>query len=114
MEFPIRIRDQVIGMLNIRPADGSHRWSETELAIAQAAVERAALALENARLLDDAQRRSARERAIGEISTKISGFSDIDSIMRSAVEELGKRLGSSTEVTLNLGGDEAGVSHDRH
>jgi GAF domain-containing protein len=114
LEFPIRIHDQVIGMLNIRPADGSHRWSETELAIAQAAVERAALALENARLLDDAQRRSARERAIGEISTKISGFSDIDSIMRSAVEELGKRLGSSTEVTLNLGSDKAGVSHDRH
>jgi len=105
LTLPIQIHNQVIGVLNIRPADGSRRWSETELAVARAAVERAALALENARLLDDAQRRSARERSIGEISTKISAFSDIDSIMRSAVEELGLRLGSSTEVTLELGSD---------
>ncbi|MGA7192405.1 MAG: GAF domain-containing protein [Anaerolineales bacterium] len=103
MTLPIQIRNQVIGVLNIRPGDGSRRWSENDLVIVRAAVERAGLALENARLLDDAQRRSARERSIGEISNKISTLSDIDSIMRSAVEELGHRLGSSTEVTLELG-----------
>ena len=105
LTLPIQIRNQVIGMLNIRPAKDSRRWSENELTIVRAAVERAALALENARLLDEAQRRSARERSIGEISNKISAVSDIDSIMRSAVEELGRRLGSSTEVTLELGRD---------
>lgn len=102
LTLPIQIRDEVIGVLNIRPADGSRRWSENEITVVRATVERAALALENARLLDDAQRRSARERSIGEISTRISTLSDIDSIMRSAVEELGHRLGSSTEVTLEL------------
>lgn len=112
LAFPIRIRNQTIGVLNIRPTDRARRWSENELAVARAAVERAALALENARLLDDAQRRSARERTIGEISTKISAASDIDSIMRLAVEELGKKLGSSTEVTLELGSDSQESNHD--
>jgi GAF domain-containing protein len=105
LTLPIQIRNQKIGMLSVRPAEASRRWSENELAVAHAAVERAALALENARLLDDAQRRSARERSIGEISTRISALNDIDSIMRSAVEELGHRLGSSAEVTLELDSD---------
>jgi GAF domain-containing protein/HAMP domain-containing protein len=112
LTFPIRIRNHTIGVLNIRPMDGSRRWSENEMAVARAAVERAALALENARLLDDAQRRSAREHSIGEISARISTASDIDSIMRLAVEELGHKLGSSTEVTLELGSDGQELNHD--
>ena len=66
------------------------------------AAERAALALENARLVDSAQRRASRERTIGEISTKIGAFSDMDAIMQAAVEELGRRIGGTAEVTLEL------------
>ena len=69
-----------------------------------AAAERAALALENARLVEGAQRRAARERAIGDISTRIGMFSDTNAILQTAVEELGRKIGG-TEVTIELGGE---------
>jgi GAF domain-containing protein len=75
-------------------------------AIIEQITDRLASALENARLTEETRQRAQRERSIAEISTKISSFSDIDSIMRSAVEELGIKLGSSTEVTLELGSDD--------
>ena len=102
--FPIRLRGQVIGFVNVR-LRGDSASSET-IAIIEQIADRLASALENARLTEETRQRAQRERAIAEISTKISAFSDIDSIMRSAVEELGNKLGSSTEVTLELGSDD--------
>ena len=68
----------------------------------EAAAERAALALENARLVDTAQRRAARERAIGDISNRIGSVSNLESILQTAVEELGRKIGGATEVTLEI------------
>jgi GAF domain-containing protein/HAMP domain-containing protein len=102
--FPIRLRGQVIGFVNVRPR-GDSASGET-IAIIEQIADRLASTLENARLTEETRQRAQREHAIAEISNKISTFSDIDSIMRSAVEELGHRLGSSTEVTLELAGDD--------
>jgi GAF domain-containing protein len=97
----IKLRGQTIGMLNIRSKKGRTHWTQDELAILEASADRVALALENARLVDGAQRRAARERAIGEISTKIGSVSDRDLILQAAVEELGRKIGN-TEVILEL------------
>ncbi len=101
--FPIRLRGQVIGFVNVR-LHGDNASSET-IAIIEQIADRLASTLENARLTEETRQRAQREHAIAEISTKISAYSDINSIMRSAVEELGSKLGSSTEVTLELAGD---------
>jgi GAF domain-containing protein len=74
----------------------------------EAAAERAALALENARLLESAQRRAARERTIGEIAGKIGSASDFNSILRTTVEEMGRRIGAA-EVIFEL---ESGTSRN--
>jgi dUTPase len=66
-----------------------------------------AYALDNARLLDELQRRAAREQSIGEISTKISEANDIDSILRSTVEELGRKL-INLDVAIQIS-DQAGI-----
>jgi GAF domain-containing protein/HAMP domain-containing protein len=103
LAIPITLRDQTIGTISIQPTDAEAReLDEDELAIIQATVERAALALENARLLEDSQRRATRERAIGEISAKISEKSEIDSVLRSTAEELGKKL-RDAEITIEIG-----------
>ena len=68
----------------------------------EAAAERAALALENARLVETAQRRAARERAIGDISTRIGAVSNLEAILQTAVEELGRKIGGAAEVTLEI------------
>jgi len=99
---PIKLRGQTIGILDVRSKKGSREWTRDEITLLEAAAERAALALENARLVESAQRRASRERSIGEISAKIGSVSDIDSIMQAAVEELGRKLSGATEVTLEI------------
>lgn len=99
---PIKLRGQTIGVLDVCSKKGSREWSADEIALLEAAAERAALALENARLVESAQRRASRERSIGEISAKIGSVSDIDSILQAAVEELGRKLSGMTEVTLEI------------
>ncbi len=102
---PIRLRGQTIGFLDVKSKSGIRKWTQDDLTLLEAAAERAALALENARLVDSAQRRATRERTIGEISTKIGAFSDMEAIMQAAVEELGRRIGGAAEVTLELESD---------
>ncbi|HET9914438.1 MAG TPA: GAF domain-containing protein [Anaerolineales bacterium] len=99
---PIKLRGQTIGVLDVRSKRGTRQWKQDEIGILEAAAERAALALENARLVQSAQRRAARERAIGDISAKIGSVSNLESILQVAVEELGRKIGGATEVLLEI------------
>jgi GAF domain-containing protein len=101
---PIKLRDQIIGVLNVSSPIKNRAWSQDEMVLLQAVSDRVALALDNARLLEDSQRRAARERAISDFSSKISSASDIDAILRSTVEELGKTLGNA-EVAVQITSD---------
>lgn len=100
---PVKFRDQLIGIIHIEASENDRNWTENEITLVQAISDRAALALENARLLEDSQRRAAKEQAIGEISTKIGATADIESILRTAVRELGAQI-SGTQVTVEIGG----------
>jgi len=103
LAIPIKLRRLTIGVLDVRSKKGQRHWKPEEIAMLEAAAERAALALENARLVESAQRRAARERAIGDISTRIGAVSNLESILQTAVEELGRKIGGATEVTLEIG-----------
>jgi len=98
---PVRIRGLVIGDIHIRANDPSRRWTPDELSLVQAAADRAGLAIENVRLLGEAQRRAAKERAIGDITSKIAASIDMESILQTAVEELGRSLPGS-EIILQF------------
>lgn len=106
---PLKLRGQTIGVLDVRSKNGQRQWKQDEIAMLEAAAERAVLALENARLVESAQRRAARERAIGDISGKIGAVSSVESILQTAVEELGRKIGGATEVTLEI---DTGDEHD--
>ena len=89
--LPVKLRDEVIGTVNVR-TPGNRQWDQDELDIVTAIIERAAVSLENARLLAESQKRAAKERTIGEITAKISAQSDIDQLLRTAAQELGRTL----------------------
>ncbi|HSK67356.1 MAG TPA: GAF domain-containing protein [Anaerolineales bacterium] len=93
---PIRLRGRTIGHLKIKLSEAVQGWTEDELAIAEATADRAALALEGARLLDEAQKRAAREAFLSEMAAKLSTSFQMDSILRDTVEELGQTLDGST------------------
>jgi GAF domain-containing protein len=61
----------------------------------------AAIAIENARLFEQIQARARRERILREVTAKVRSGSDADTVMRTAVSEIGRALGRRTFVYLN-------------
>ena len=99
--IPVQLRGQTIGRLKLSAPDNRREWTDDELVMVQATAERVALALEGARLLDEAQRRASRETFLSEVAAKLSTSFQLDSILRDTVQELGQTLTNST-VTFQL------------
>lgn len=100
LRIPIRVRGQTIGSLGIRPP-ANRPLTPDELDMIQSVSERLAIAAENARLLEDSQKRAAREQMIGEISEKLSQTINLENILQTAVQELSQALGGS-QVSIRL------------
>ncbi|MEP0804049.1 MAG: GAF domain-containing protein [Chloroflexota bacterium] len=101
LTVPVQLRGQTIGRLKIKPSSEAQSWNEDELAIIESTAERVALALDGARLLNEAQRRAAREKFLSELAAKLGTSFKLDSILRDTVEELGQFL-KDTTITFQL------------
>lgn len=100
LSLPVKLRGEVIGSVDVRAPD-NRQWDQDEVDIVTAIIERAAVAMENARLLAESQKRAAKERMIGEISAKISAQSDVDDLLKTAALELNRAL-PGAEVTVQF------------
>jgi GAF domain-containing protein/HAMP domain-containing protein len=87
LNIPIQLRGQSIGTIVFRRIT-DRPWGETERSLATEISNQIGLALENARLLDEAQRRAAQETSLSELSTVLSHSLDPDVLLRSAIREL--------------------------
>ena len=99
--IPVKIRGEVIGILQIESNDPSRLWQADEIGLVEAVAERAAFALENARLFQDARRRAAKERLISEATSKISSALNLENILQATAQELERVLGGS-EVLIRF------------
>jgi GAF domain-containing protein len=111
LSIPVQLRDQTIGCLKLKTSDPSRVWTEDELTMVKATAERVALALESARLLEEAQKRARRESFLSEVTAKLGSSFQLDSILRDTVEELGQTLKNST-VTFQLVNPSAPLTPD--
>ena len=105
LTIPIKLREQIVGVLNVK-SESNRSWSNDELDVVTAIVGRAALAIENARLLEESRLIAEREHVISEISAKIGTGTQIEDILKTAVQELGIHI-SGTQVSVEIGGGEA-------
>lgn len=96
---PIKLRDQPIGQLIVETDETG--WSNEDRAFIDSIITDAALALENARLLDETQQRANRDRLLADITSKVRASTDIETILSTAVRELGLNL-SATETVITL------------
>jgi GAF domain-containing protein len=92
---PVKLRGEVIGILHIESNDPLKQWQAEDISLVQAVAERAAFAMENARLFQDARRRAAKESLISEATARISGALNIENILQTTAEELERVLGGS-------------------
>jgi GAF domain-containing protein/HAMP domain-containing protein len=98
VEVPITLHEQSIGSLSL---EGRQDWTPEERNLIEAVASQAALALENARLLEESQQLALRERLVAEITGKIWASPNTDLILQTAIKEIGRAL-RADEVTINL------------
>lgn len=101
---PLMVHNQVIGVIGLEQEDPHRTWTEEEIAITEAAANRAGLTLENARLLEESQKRAIKERTIFEATTRIGSALNVENILYATAEEIERILGDS-EVILQFDND---------
>lgn len=98
---PLRVRGQTIGVLNLRKPAVGGRWHPEEIRLLEALIAQLEVALDSARLYQDTQRRAAREQELGEVAAQFARSLDVDTLLRTAVQELG-RLPGVAEVSVHI------------
>jgi GAF domain-containing protein len=96
---PIKLRDQTLGVVNI--AMNTNIPPKELIELVETTSSRMALALENARLLEQIQNRAEQTQMVSEITARVRATSEIDEILRTTALEIGKNLGIS-EVRIQL------------
>lgn len=107
LAIPLCVRDQVIGVLDAHKPAGTGDWTDEELALLQTLVDQLAVALDSARLYQDAQRRAVEDRLVGEITAHMRETLDVDLVLQTAVKDMAKAL-SLPRVEVRLRKDMAG------
>ncbi len=98
---PLRVRGRTIGVLNLRKPAAAGRWHPEEIRLLEGLIAQLEVALESARLYQDTQRRAAREQELGQVAAQFARSLDVDALLRTAVQELG-RLPGVAEVAVHI------------
>lgn len=93
LEVPLVLRDQIIGTIQVER--NQEPWSTEDQNFLNGIASQAALALENARLVQQTERGAQYNRSVTDITSKIWSSASIDTILRTALQELGQTLGAS-------------------
>jgi GAF domain-containing protein len=92
LAVPIILRGEVLGGLQVSEASQAREWTEDDVTFMQAVADQVALALDNARLIEEAEQRAERERLVADISGRMFAANDLETIVQIASEELGRAL----------------------
>jgi GAF domain-containing protein len=100
---PIILRKAIIGVIGYENENLDHEWQDEEKVLLETVASRVSLALENTRLVAEAQQRAEQERTIGQVTTRMRETLDIETILKTAVKEMRQSLSlSGAEVRLQL------------
>jgi GAF domain-containing protein len=116
IQIPLTLREQIIGQITLET--NSPTLSKEEIDFVEAITTQTALALENARLLNDSQRKASQEETLNRLSLQFSRGSNIEDILSMAVKELSE-LPAVSEVSVHMLSPElleagAGNNHNGH
>ncbi|MEN8242126.1 MAG: GAF domain-containing protein [Chloroflexota bacterium] len=104
LSVPIKVRGgYTVAMIETHKPVASGQWTEEEITVLEGVGEQLGVALENARLFEETQKSAQRERIAADLSGKIWASADIDTILQTAVRELGTALNASEgSISLTL------------
>jgi GAF domain-containing protein len=102
LAMPIAAGGQVVGVIEARRKASPSGWLEADIALMATLTEQLGIALEGARLYREAQRRAVEEQMISEVAVRMRETLDVDTVLQSAIQEMGSALGI-TRVEVRLG-----------
>jgi GAF domain-containing protein len=101
INIPISLRGQKIGSISLERRDNTI-WSPADIDMVNEVAYQTGLAVDNVRLVEDATERARQEQIVGELATRFSQSTDIDSLLQTAVRELGQ-VEDIAEVSVYIG-----------
>jgi GAF domain-containing protein len=106
LQIPLLLHGQKIGNIKLRRKGITSSWSEKERELTEKIAEQVALALENSRLVDEAQRSAQRDQMIANISSRVRETLDVESVIRTATTEL-RKVFDLKEAEISIGAPQA-------
>jgi GAF domain-containing protein len=91
LAVPLTYREELIGVLNIE-SDELNAFDEHDQDILGTLAGSLSAIIVNARLFEETQRLAQRERIAADVSSRIWASTDVDTILQTAVQELGRAL----------------------
>jgi len=95
LAVPIRLRDRVIGVMQLSNRSSYEKLTQDDADIAEAVAQRLSLAIETATLLQSTQHRADIEKVTANITSKVSSSARFETILQIAAQELSRALGGS-------------------
>jgi hypothetical protein len=109
--LPMVVGGRAIGVLEFEHENEEIHFTQAELNLAMAIATQSALALQNAQVFSDAQRRAESEALLTSLSQRIQSAASVEDVLQVAVTELSRTLGSKrSKIEIKssvLAGDEA-------
>ena len=108
---PMALGERVLGVIVVQSEDTPNLFNTHDLELLSAIASQSAIAIDNARLLQQEQSRAKQERLVRTITDKVRRGGDRQTILKIALEELGKVLGADESV-VQLGTREQLLSNN--
>lgn len=99
VHIPLTLRDQAIGNLTLDV--GEKTLSPEEMELIDGVVSQTAIALENARLIQETRRKAVEEQHISQMTAQFSRANTVEQILKTALREIGS-LPNIAEVSVQL------------
>lgn len=106
---PVVLHGQEIGRIRLKKRKGaSDEWTERDRDLVEKISTQVALALENSRLVDEAQKNALRNQMIANFSTYVRETLDVEAVIRTATTEL-RKVFDLKEAEILIGPAQAGA-----
>lgn len=97
---PLVLGEQVLGVIGLQSYTTPNLYNEQHLNLLTAVANQAAIAIENARLIEATEERAQQEQMLREMATRVSTAVDAEMVLRTAAEEIGRAFGLETFIYL--------------
>ena len=108
LAVPIKLREEVIGVLDLQEMDEERHWTDAEIAMTTAVADQLALALENTRLFEDAQTRAEEMAVLNDLARGLTARQSVEGVVQEAYQGA-SRLLDTTNFYLALYDSESDV-----